>query len=40
MKTNKFYENFLILIMGLIFAISVLAVICGDGDKGLLDLFQ
>ena len=46
MKINSFYkhllhnflENLLILIAGLIFAIALLATICGDGDKGLCDL--
>jgi hypothetical protein len=46
MKTNNFYknlfynliENLLILIAGIIFVISLLATMCGDGDKGLFDL--
>ena len=46
MKTNNFYknllynfvENLLILIAGMIFVISFLATMCGDGDKGLFDL--
>jgi len=46
MKTNSFYknifhdfmENLLILIAGIMFAIALLAIICGDGDKGLCDL--
>ena len=48
MKINKFYkdlfyrfmENLLILLAGILFAIVLLATICGDGDKGLLDLLQ
>ena len=46
MKTNNFYKNLLynfiehllILIAGIIFVISLLATMCGDGDKGLFDL--
>jgi len=35
---HNFIENLLLLIAGLIMAISLLAIICGDGDKGLCDL--
>ena len=31
-------ENLLILIAGLVFAIALLATICGDGNKGIVDL--
>jgi hypothetical protein len=35
---NNFMENLLLFIAGLIMAIALLAIICGDGDKGLADL--
>lgn len=46
MRINSFYknlfhnfmENMLILLVGLIVAVALLAIICGDGDKGLYDL--
>ena len=46
MKVSNFYknlfynfiENLLILIAGLIMAVALLAIICGDGAKGLCDL--
>jgi len=46
MRINSFYknlfhnlmENLLILIAGLVFAIALLATICGDGNKGIVDL--
>jgi len=46
MKINSFYrtifknfiENLIILIAALLFAVSFLAVMCGYGNKGLLDL--
>ena len=34
----NFMENLLLLIAGLIMAISLLAIICGDGNKGIIDL--
>ena len=34
----NFMENLLLLIAGLIMAVALLAIICGDGDKGLCDL--
>ena len=34
------YEEWLICIVAsIIFAIALVAIMCGDGDKGLLDLF-
>jgi hypothetical protein len=46
MKVNKFFknlfsnfmENLLLLIAGLIMAVALLSIICGDGTKGLCDL--
>ena len=46
MKVNNFYknlfsnfmENLLLLIAGLIMAVALLSIICGDGTKGLCDL--
>jgi hypothetical protein len=46
MQINDFYknifhnlmENLLILLVGLIVAVALLAIICGDGNKGIIDL--
>lgn len=38
-KREKMEENFLCLLAGMILAIAFIAMMCGDGDKGLLDLF-
>ena len=35
---HNFLENLLLLIAGLTMAFSLLAIICGDGNKGLADL--
>jgi len=35
---HNFMENLLLLIVGLIMATALLAIICGDGNKGLADL--
>lgn len=32
-------ENFLCLVAGIILAVAFIAIMCGDGNKGLLDLF-
>lgn len=34
----RFMENLLILLAGIVFAIALLATICGDGNKGIVDL--
>ena len=47
MKTNNFYlrmlsrffTNLLYLIGAMVVAIGIVAIICGEGNKGLLDLF-
>ena len=38
-KKDIIVENLLCLAAGIIVAIAMIAIICGDGDKGLLDLF-
>ena len=46
MKINRFYkdlfhnfmENLLILLAGIVLAVALLAITCGDGSKGLSDL--
>ena len=46
MKVSNFYknlfynfvENLFILIVGLIVAIALLATVCSDGNKGIVDL--
>lgn len=38
-KKDEIQENFLCLVAGVIFAIAFIAMMCGDGNKGLLDLF-
>ena len=32
-------ESFLCLAAGIIMAIAIIAIMCGDGSKGILDLF-
>lgn len=39
MNKNTVEENLLCIVTGIIMAIVILAMICGDGDKGLIDLF-
>lgn len=36
---DKVEENFLCLVAGIILAVAFIAIMCGDGNKGLLDLF-
>jgi len=38
-EKDKIQENFLCLVAGMILAIAFIAIMCGDGNKGLLDLF-
>ena len=46
MKVSNFYknlfynfvENLLVLIVGLIVAVALLATVCSDGNKGIVDL--
>ena len=33
-------ENILCLILGMVIAVAILATICGDGNLGLVDLWQ
>lgn len=35
---HNFMENLLILLAGIMLAVALLAIICGDGTKGLCDL--
>lgn len=35
---HNFMENLLILLAGIMLAVALLAIICGDGAKGLCDL--
>lgn len=35
---HNFMENLLILLAGILLAVALLAIICGDGDNGLCDL--
>jgi hypothetical protein len=35
---HNLMENLLILLVGLIVAVALLAIICGDGNKGIIDL--
>lgn len=39
MKKVDIEENFLCLVAGILWAICFIALMCGDGDKGLLNLF-
>ena len=36
---NNFKENMLCLLAALVFSIAFMAILCGDGNKGFLDLF-
>jgi len=38
-RKDEIQESFLCLVAGIIMAIAIVAMICGDGNKGLLDLF-
>ena len=38
-RKDEIQESFLCLAAGIIMAIAIIAMICGDGNKGLLDLF-
>ena len=39
MKKDAVEESFLCLAAGIMLAIAFIAIMCGDGNKGLLDLF-
>ncbi len=39
MKKDAVEESFLCLVAGIMLAIAFIAIMCGDGNKGLLDLF-
>lgn len=39
MNKDFIEEAFLVLIMGMLVAVSFIAILGGDGDKGLLNLF-
>ncbi len=39
MKKDAAEESLLCLVAGIIMAVAIIAMICGDGNKGLLDLF-
>jgi len=36
---SRFFTNLLYLIGAMVVAIGIVAIICGEGNKGLLDLF-
>ena len=38
-KKNEIEENFLCIAIGMLMAICFIALMCGDGNKGLLELF-
>ena len=38
-RTGAFIENLLCFLFGVVFAIAMMAILMGDGNKGLLDLF-
>lgn len=40
MNKDFIEESLLILVMGMLTAVSFVAILGGDGNKGLLDLFQ
>jgi len=37
---KRFIDNIIVFISALFIGIAVIAIICGDGDKGLLDLLK
>ena len=37
--SDRMQENILCVIAGIVFAIAFIATICGDGNRGLIDLF-
>lgn len=40
LMTKKFLENLMYFISIVVFMIAIVAITCGDGDKGLIDLFK
>ncbi len=38
-KKDTLEENFLCLVAGIMLAVIFIALMCGDGNKGLIDLF-
>lgn len=39
MNDNTFEELVICIVAGMMWAVSTIALLCGDGNKGLLDLF-
>jgi hypothetical protein len=39
MNTEQLEEDLLCASISLLMAVAILAIVCGDGDKGLLSLF-